>query len=441
MNANTPREVEAIAEQFSIHHTTAIKSLDSQFNSFGDALYSWTNSDGFESRQEKGVDNKMVKAFCNALGVPYIFGRTNELLNSEQYFENDAWFFKYVEEKGYMRMGNGVFILLDDGNRPIAFMDFGTSHTSNISIVFSGMETMMKEFIEIMEANIKIDANTEKKTTFAEVVLVPSMMGGTNLSCISGKIDNKRIAKLEYYPYLNGGVEALIREFVESDESVLILMGPPGTGKSSAIAAAADALHLLPIYAKKADVVANKDFISFVFKASDEYMSRVAGTSGKARSDLFTETLATDKEFGHYKLKSTKQKEDDDKEVPRVPIIVVEDAHALLAPRSQGNPFMAELLNETDGIGSNHTRKIIFTTNLVHLADIDEALMRPGRCYDVVNCRLLTAAEAIAARAANGLPEFETPPTKDTSLAEALRKPRKRICISNGKAGLGFRDN
>jgi hypothetical protein len=29
-------------------------------------------------------------------------------------------------------------------------------------------------------------------------------------------------------------------------------------------------------------------------------------------------------------------------------------------------------------------------------------------------------------------------PTHDISLAEALRKPRKRIQISNGKAGLGF---
>jgi SpoVK/Ycf46/Vps4 family AAA+-type ATPase len=121
-----------------------------------------------------------------------------------------------------------------------------------------------------------------------------------------------------------------------------------------------------------------------------------------------------------------------------VPVIVVEDADALLRPRSEGNLIMPELLNETDGIGSNHTRKIIFTTNLASISDIDEALTRAGRCYGVINCRLLTPEEAIAARRANGLPDFEAVPVKDVSLAEALRKPRKRICISNGKAGLGF---
>jgi SpoVK/Ycf46/Vps4 family AAA+-type ATPase len=121
-----------------------------------------------------------------------------------------------------------------------------------------------------------------------------------------------------------------------------------------------------------------------------------------------------------------------------VPIIVVEDGDSLLTPRSQGNIMMPELLNETDGIGSNHTRKLVITTNVAHIRDIDEALMRPGRCYGVIECRLLTPDEAIAARAANGLPEFEVLPVKDMSLAEALRKPRKRIQISNGKAGLGF---
>ncbi|BAW19180.1 hypothetical protein [Ralstonia phage RP31] len=423
-----------------------VKTLDSKFESFGDALFSWMNSDGFENKDSKNTDSGMVRAFNVANGLPHASGSTKNLLNNEHYFESDAWFFQYVEEKGFIRLGRGLFILLDDYNRPLMLLDIDGSHSSNIAIDFCGVEHLVLEFREVIKANIKTDELVEKKSTYAEVVkggshgMLSIMSGGDGLRCVTGKIDNKRIALPEYYPYLDGGVEALLKDFIESEETVLILMGPPGTGKSSAVSAAVDALNLLPIYAKKADAILDKDFVNFVFKCSDEYMAKVAGTSAKARSDLFTESLIQDKEFlaGQPLFEKKKKKNEEEEEV-RVPIIVVEDADQLLAPRSQGNLIMPELLNETDGIGSNHTRKIIFTTNLSKTTDIDSALMRPGRCYDVVNCRLLTPTEAIAARAANGLPEFETVPVKDVSLAEALRKPRKRICVSNGGAVLGFK--
>lgn len=413
-----------------------VKPLDSEFQSFGEALFSWTNSTGFENPNEKVADGTMVRAFCRALCIPYSLIKSERLLSGSQYFESDAWLFKYIEDKGYHRMGNGMFFLLDEHYRPISGIDLGKNSSTNIELTFFGAEHFVLEFRELMAANIKVDESVQKKATYAEVVLGRDMMGSQSLTCTNGTIDNPRIALPEYYPYLRGGVVALLKDFVESDESVLILMGPPGTGKSSSIAAAVDSLNLLPIYAKRADAIMHKDFINFVFKASDQYMAKIAGTAAKARSDLFVETLSDDKEFKPTRrLYANKEEED---ETPRVPVIIVEDADLLLAPRSQGNILMAELLNETDGIGSNHTRKIVFTTNLSNLKDIDEALVRAGRCYDVVHCRLLTPEEAIAARAANGLPAFDTPPEKDISLAEALRKPRKRICVSNGKANLGF---
>jgi hypothetical protein len=415
--------------------TVQIKALDSEFTSFGDALFSWTNSTGFEAINGKCADSVMVKAFCVALGIPSVI-INSDLLDSTHYFESDAWLFDFIEAKGFIRHGHGRFFLLDEHFRPIARLEAERNTGMNFAFSMSGAEPLVKEFREIMKSNIKFDAAAVKKTTYAEVVKSDGMMGmGGGLRCITGKIENPRVAKPEYYPYLDGGIEALLRDFVESDECVLILKGPPGTGKSSLVAAGIDALHLLPIYAKRADAILDKNFINFIFQASDGYMNEIAGTAAKARSDLFIETLLKEREFAHS-LPLFEKKED--KEEPRVPIIVVEDGDSLLTPRSQGNIMMPELLNETDGIGSNHTRKLVITTNVAHIRDIDEALMRPGRCYGVIECRLLTPDEAIAARAANGLPEFEVLPVKDMSLAEALRKPRKRIQISNGKAGLGF---
>jgi ATP-dependent 26S proteasome regulatory subunit len=39
-------------------------------------------------------------------------------------------------------------------------------------------------------------------------------------------------------------------------------------------------------------------------------------------------------------------------------------------------------------------RKIIFTTNLPNIGDIDEALARPGRCFATVRTRALERGEA-----------------------------------------------
>jgi hypothetical protein len=414
-----------------------VKTFDSHFDSLGDALFTWTNSTGFDQLESKGLSPRMVMAFCRANNIPAISFDTGKMTFKEHYFESDAWLFKYLEDKGYLRLGNGCFILTDEHNRPIGWVDVDTDHSTNITIEFMGAESLALELREIAKSNLKVDTTVEKKATYAEVVMGErGVMGGGGLTLRMGKIDNKRVALNEFYPYLDGGIEALLRDFIESDESVLILMGPPGTGKSSLVAAGIDALGLLPIYAKRADAILDKGFVNFVFAASDEYMAKVAGTDAKARSDMFLETLCKEREF--LPKQPLLKKPDDEEEAPRIPIIVVEDADMLLAPRAAGNLIMPELLNETDGIASNHTRKIIFTTNLGSKKDIDEALMRPGRCYDVVNCRLLTPEEASAARLAHGLSDFEVAPAEDVSLATALRKPRKKISLASGKPTLGF---
>ena len=41
-------------------------------------------------------------------------------------------------------------------------------------------------------------------------------------------------------------------------------------------------------------------------------------------------------------------------------------------------------------------RKIVFSTNLPNVGDLDEALVRPGRCFARVFMRKLTAEEAVA---------------------------------------------
>src|ERR1700676_3197847 len=63
---------------------------------------------------------------------------------------------------------------------------------------------------------------------------------------------------------------------------------------------------------------------------------------------------------------------------------VIEDADHLLMARSNGNVDLHRFLAVADGVVRAQGRKIIFTTNLPNIGDIDEALVRPGRCFATV---------------------------------------------------------
>ena len=73
---------------------------------------------------------------------------------------------------------------------------------------------------------------------------------------------------------------------------------------------------------------------------------------------------------------------------------VVEDTDHLLKARTSGNEEMHRFLAIADGIARAQGRKIIFTTNLPNVTDIDPALVRPGRCFAVTTLRSLTPEEA-----------------------------------------------
>lgn len=79
-------------------------------------------------------------------------------------------------------------------------------------------------------------------------------------------------------------------------------------------------------------------------------------------------------------------------------ILLIEDVDSLLFSRISGNREMSRLLNETKGIAPNKDIKIIFSTNLTKLDQIDTALLRPGRCFATFDFRKLSLEEALNVR-------------------------------------------
>lgn len=155
----------------------------------------------------------------------------------------------------------------------------------------------------------------------------------------------------EAYPTLGEGVASFVQRYLDARDTVLLLQGPPGTGKTRLVRA--------------------------ILKA----MSHRKGEAAEVFYTADAKALEGDEAFAEF-LTGTHD------------AFVIEDADHLLMSRSSGNPHLHRFLSVADGVVRAQGRKIIFTTNLPNLSDVDEALVRPGRCFAVVRTRALDRDEA-----------------------------------------------
>ena len=155
------------------------------------------------------------------------------------------------------------------------------------------------------------------------------------------------------YPEIKGGVRGFIARYLDAPETVLVLQGPPGTGKTRLI------------------------------RAILGEMSRRKGDQAQALYTGDMKALACDTLFVKF-ITGTHD------------AFVVEDADHLLKPRADGNEHLHRFLAIADGVVRAQGRKIMFSTNLPNVGDLDDALVRPGRCFARLHVRTLTGAEAQA---------------------------------------------
>jgi hypothetical protein len=171
----------------------------------------------------------------------------------------------------------------------------------------------------------------------------------------------KTVLRPEFYPFMQEPPDQYMQRYLKSDQSVLLMAGPPGTGKSTILR------HMLSDYNLEAEIIYDEKimdndaiFQNFLFGSSD--------------------------------------------------IMIIEDADRILSPREDGdNSLMARFLNVSEGIIKLPNKKMIFTTNITDYRKVDPALIRPGRCFDVLHTRELTFHEAQTAARVAGL----EPPTVD----------------------------
>lgn len=190
----------------------------------------------------------------------------------------------------------------------------------------------------------------------------------------------------EFYPDIEGGPAKFMRDYLNADESILLMAGPPGTGKTTLLR------HMIVENNLSANVV----YDEALMKSDQVFQSFLMGGD----SDM----------------------------------MVIEDADTILSSReSDGNKLMSRFLNVSDGLIKLPNKKLVFTTNLTDFARVDPALMRPGRCFAVLHTRALNLTEAQAASRVGGFP---TPTErKEYTIADLFNQGKRQTGIRQ----IGFR--
>jgi len=236
------------------------------------------------------------------------------------------------------RMGRTVFLQNTDPGSPILVMASAIDRTIEIKVM--GDEPGVADVIRTVSWH------------FEPVPVRVKWVYNAKGESVRLPVRNDNTPADAFYPALRagGGLAAYYNRYLESDSNILVLIGPPGTGKTSFIRG-------LLLHAG-ADAIVSYD----------------------------PDILSDDEIFADFMSDSER-------------FMILEDADSFLASRGKsGNTIMHKFLNVGDGLISTRGKKIVFSTNLPSIRDIDEALLRPGRCFDILRFDRLTASEARAVR-------------------------------------------
>lgn len=152
------------------------------------------------------------------------------------------------------------------------------------------------------------------------------------------------------FPYVKD-IDSYINSFLNSNASLLILQGDPGTGKTTFLK------YILSLMQNKKD-----DELSIVYS--------------------FDENIFYSNEF----FKKIQLNDFD--------VLVLEDFNSIIHKNqeSEGINPLNKFLSVCEGVISRK-KKIIITTNIDSINQLHSALIRPGRCFDVLKFRALTNQE------------------------------------------------
>ncbi|MFA9374052.1 MAG: AAA family ATPase [Poseidonibacter sp.] len=155
-----------------------------------------------------------------------------------------------------------------------------------------------------------------------------------------------------FFPYISD-CDEYINSFIESNSSLLILKGIPGTGKTTFSKQIITKLHEQRVDNSSLNVLYSFD-----------------------ENILFSNEFFTKLQFG------------------TIDVVVLEDFNSSIHKNQESENVntLNKFLSLIEGLISNNI-KIIISTNIESENQLNSALIRPGRCFDVLNFRKLEKVE------------------------------------------------
>lgn len=149
-----------------------------------------------------------------------------------------------------------------------------------------------------------------------------------------------------FYPWIDQPIDDYINSYLQDKASVALFYGPPGTGKTTLIRHICSKARGSVYYTNDSKVMESGDF----------FMNFLTDTDSQ--------------------------------------ILVLEDIDIHLTSRESGNSFMYQLLGTADGFIRNRKKKIIISSNIKDVSNVDTALLRDGRCWGQFRVGELSFTEA-----------------------------------------------
>jgi len=215
--------------------------------------------------------------------------------------------------------------------------------------------------------------HVESNNTDVHVYMYSYSLKGNQLIETSKEVymeDLNYISK-SYYPYID--TDIMFDQFFTGQENILLLAGKPGTGKSKilslAMKRAASNPSTIP-YDKLSAELADHQFITIV---------NVKGIDVLSVDEFWLKLESIQPDFVFI----------DDLDY----MLTSRDAEITTQEDHNKNIFLDHFLTFTDGIEKNQT-KFVITTNQP-FKDIDSALLRKGRLFDILEFRSLNKEEAM----------------------------------------------
>jgi hypothetical protein len=207
-------------------------------------------------------------------------------------------------------------------------------HSTHVSVEITGDSNFIEKFTDRFAKNFDFVKN--------HIEWIYSSDGNS----IDIPLQNDRMPVTEMYPFLGEqSLEKYYDDFMKSSASILLLIGPPGTGKTT--------------------------FIRGMLQHTNSSATLTYDANILEKDYVFASFIEGDKS-----------------------VLILEDADMFLKSRKEGNTIMHKFLNVGDGLVTMRGKKMVFSTNLPSIKDIDPALIRPGRCYDILHFSELNQEQA-----------------------------------------------